>query len=73
MMSLRSSTPSKVSEPIAPKQSWQQMSNGEVIAALCYNFIDPPSNDEHNDEYASKLRKVAQRVGLPAEYIASIR
>jgi hypothetical protein len=56
-----------------PEAVLAEVSNGEVIAALCYNLVEPPSNDEHNDEYASKLRSVGQRVGLPAEYVASIR
>ena len=56
-----------------PEPVLADTSNGEVIAALCYNLVEPPSNDEHNPEYASKLRLVAQRIGLPAEYIASIR
>jgi hypothetical protein len=48
-----------------PDQSW--------IPALCYNL--PPSNDtiEANPGYAEKLRAVAHRLGLPADYIASIR
>ena len=33
----------------------------------------PPAPSERNPEYADKLRAVARQVGLPAEYIASIR
>jgi hypothetical protein len=43
------------------------------VPALCFNL--PPSG-EHIDadpEYAAKLRDVAKRLGLPADYIASIR
>ena len=55
-----------------PEAVLADISNGEVIAALCYNLPEPPSSEEHNTEYASKLRLAAQKIGLPAEYIASI-
>lgn len=47
--------------------------NGETVAALCYNLPEPPSPAERNAEYASKLRSLAQRVGLPGDYVASIQ
>ena len=46
--------------------------NGSPVAALCYNLPEPPSADEHNTEYAAKLRALAQRIGLPSEYVNSI-
>lgn len=46
---------------------------GGTIAALCYNLLQPPSPSERNPEYAVKLRDVAQKVGLPAEYVASLQ
>jgi hypothetical protein len=48
-------------------------STGASVAALCYNLPEAPPPDEHNDEYAGKLRSLAQRLGLPAEYVMSIR
>lgn len=45
---------------------------GGVIAALCYNLPEPPSPGERNPEYAARLRAVAQKVGLPADYLASL-
>jgi hypothetical protein len=48
-------------------------SDGASVAALCYNLLEPPPADEHNAEYAGKLRSLAQRIGLPAEYVTSIR
>jgi len=48
------------------------LEGGGVIAALCYNLPDPPSPSERNPEYAAKLRLLAKKIGLPAEYIASI-
>ncbi len=46
---------------------------GDVIAALCYNLPQPPARDERNPEYAAKLRVVAEKAGLPAEYVASLK
>ena len=46
---------------------------GGTIAAMCYNLPQPPAASERNPEYADKLRAVARKVGLPAEYLASIR
>ena len=47
--------------------------DGATVAALCYNLPEPPSADERNVEYASQLRSLAQRVGLPSNYVASIQ
>jgi cation transport regulator ChaC len=47
--------------------------DGRVAQALCFNLPAPPSVDEHNAQYASKLRELASRIGLPAEYVSSIR
>lgn len=47
--------------------------NGATVAALCYNLPDPPSADERNAEYASRLRILAERIGLPRNYVGSIR
>jgi gamma-glutamyl AIG2-like cyclotransferase len=47
--------------------------NGVAVAALCYNLPEPPGPDERNAEYAAKLRALAQRIGLPSEYVSSIR
>ena len=49
------------------------ISGGDVIAALCFNLDQPPLSNEHNPEYVAKLRVVAKQVGLPEEYVASIR
>ena len=47
--------------------------DGARVAALCYNLPEPPGPDEYNAEYAAKLRALAQRIGLPPEYVTSIR
>ena len=56
-----------------PQAVLAQLASGGVIAALCYNLPQPPSPTERNPEYAAKLRAIAQKVGLPAEYVASIQ
>jgi hypothetical protein len=56
-----------------PQAVLAQLASGGVVAALCYNLPEPPSLTERNPEYASKLRAVAQKVGLPSEYVASLQ
>ena len=56
-----------------PEPVLVELNAGEIIAALCFNLVEPPPKDEHNAEYAAKLRDVAKRIGLPADYITSIR
>lgn len=50
-----------------------QLENGETIAALCFNLVDPPAPDERNPEYAAKLRALAERLKFPRDYVASIQ
>jgi hypothetical protein len=56
-----------------PEAVIAQLADRSCIPALCFNL--PPSNEtaHANPEYAEKLRMVAVRLGLPAEYVASIR
>ena len=56
-----------------PQAVLAHLASGGVIAALCYNLSSPPSPTERNPEYAARLRAVAQKVGLPAEYVASLQ
>jgi Gamma-glutamyl cyclotransferase, AIG2-like len=56
-----------------PQAVLAQLAHGGVTAALCYNLPDPPSPAERNPEYATRLRAVGQKVGLPAEYVASLQ
>lgn len=55
-----------------PQAVLARLASGGVVAALCYNLPEPPPATERNPEYAAKLRALAQRVGLPADYVASI-
>jgi hypothetical protein len=56
-----------------PQAVLVKVSGEDVIPALCYNLPQPPSASERNPEYATKLRVVAEQVGLPSEYVASIQ
>lgn len=44
----------------------------EPMAALCFNLVEPPSLNEHNADYAKKLRALAESLNFPADYVASI-
>ena len=56
-----------------PEAVLVELAAGGVIAALCYNLPDAPEANEHNPEYAAKLRALAHRIGLPADYVATLR
>ncbi|PYS53189.1 MAG: gamma-glutamylcyclotransferase [Acidobacteria bacterium] len=55
-----------------PESVLARLNDGNVIQALCFNLPAPPSTEERNTEYASKLREVATRIGLPPDYVSSI-
>ena len=50
-----------------------RLEDGSLAAALCFNLPVPPRPDERNPQYASKLREVAARIGLPHSYVGSIQ
>lgn len=56
-----------------PEAVIAQLADRSCVPALCFNL--PPSDEavEPNPDYAEKLRVVADRLGLPADYVASIR
>ncbi len=56
-----------------PEPVRARLATGDIRAVQCYNLREAPAPTDRNPEYALKLRAVAERVGLPAEYIASIR
>lgn len=60
-------------EAYKPQAVLAQLANGGVVAALCYNLAEPPVPGGANPEYARKLRAVAEKVGLPADYVATLR
>jgi hypothetical protein len=49
-----------------------RLRDGDTLPALCFNLPRPPLAEERNPEYASKLRALAARLGLPHDYVSSI-
>jgi hypothetical protein len=58
---------------IRPPVRVEVVMNRPTDPRLCYNLPELPLPDERNTEYASKLRSLAQRIGLPNDYVASIQ
>ena len=56
-----------------PEAVSAQLEDGSVIPALCFNLPVPPSREERDQQYVSKLREVASRIGLPPSYVSSIQ
>ena len=55
-----------------PEAVIAQLADRSCIPALCFNL--PPSDEavQANPDYAERLRQVAGRLGLPADYVADI-
>jgi len=49
-----------------------QSFDGVATPALCYNLRHPPSVDERNAGYASRLQEILARLNFPEEYVASV-
>jgi hypothetical protein len=56
-----------------PEAVSARLADGSVVPALCFNLPLPPSIEERNPQYVSKLREVAERIGLPQDYVSSIQ
>ena len=56
-----------------PQPMLVDLESGGRIAALCYNLPEPPSPTERNPEYAAKLRALAEKIGLPEEYVRGLQ
>jgi hypothetical protein len=46
---------------------------GETVEAVCFNLPTPPHDSVRNLEYAVRLAELATRIGLPADYVASLK
>jgi hypothetical protein len=55
-----------------PEAVSARLDDGSVVPALCFNLPVPPASDERNPQYAAKLKALAERIGLPPGYVASI-
>jgi gamma-glutamyl AIG2-like cyclotransferase len=56
-----------------PQAVLVHLASGKITSALCYNLPQPPSAEDRNPDYAAKLRTVARKVGLPADYVRTIQ
>lgn len=56
-----------------PEAVKAKLVNGETVEALCFNLPTPPHDSVRNLEYAVRLAELAARIGLPADYVASIQ
>ncbi len=56
-----------------PEAVCAQLADGTFVPALCFNLPAPPAAGERNPQYASKLRELAARTGLPRAYVSSIK
>ena len=56
-----------------PEAVVAELNDGSRVLALCFNLLVPPGPEEASAEYAAKLRALAGRLGLPADYVENIR
>jgi hypothetical protein len=56
-----------------PEAVAAELGDGSVTPALCFNLPVPPSVNERNSQYATKLRELAERIDLPSSYVNSIQ
>jgi len=56
-----------------PEAILAHLLSGKSLPALCFNLVELPAADEHNPEYAIKLRELAKRLQFPPDYVSSIQ
>jgi hypothetical protein len=56
-----------------PEAVIARLADRSSIPALCFNLPPSSETEQANPEYAGKLRVVATRLRLPADYIATIQ
>jgi len=55
-----------------PEAILVHLDDGSGVPALTFNLVESPHADEHNSEYAAKLRELARGLGLPTDYVNAI-
>jgi len=56
-----------------PEAVLAKLSDGSLVPSLCFNLPNPPTAEERNPQYVSRLRELAARIGLPSDYVSSIK
>jgi hypothetical protein len=56
-----------------PEPVIAELADGAPVPALCFNLPTLPQTHRTNPEYVTRLQAVARRVGLPEDYVNSIR
>ena len=56
-----------------PEAVIAQLPDQSIIPALCFNLPTSHQSEDANPEYAARLREVARRLELPADYTAGIQ
>jgi hypothetical protein len=56
-----------------PEAVTAELGDGSYVSAVCFNLPVVPATAEVDSGYAAKLHNLAQRLGLPREYVDSIR
>ena len=49
-----------------------QFDDGSSTPAVCYNLPTQSETAEQNPEYVSRLKQLANKIGLPESYVSSI-
>lgn len=55
-----------------PEAVTARLRDGSSLAALCWNLVNIPAPQGGDGVYATKLRELAQRLGLPRPYTEGI-
>ena len=56
-----------------PEAILVHLDDGPGVPALTFNLVESPHLNEHNSEYAAKLRELARRIELPTDYVNRIQ
>jgi hypothetical protein len=55
-----------------PEAVITRLADSNLSPALCFNLPSPPSTRDRNSQYAAWLRELAERLGLPEDYVSTI-
>jgi len=56
-----------------PEAILVHLDDGSGVPALTFNLVESSHVNEHNSEYAAKLRELARRIELPTSYVNGIQ